>query len=41
MLVNLQQNIASVVQLPAESGPVDLGKKDSVSTGHPEASLQA
>lgn len=39
--MELQQNLASVVQLAAKSGPMDLRKKDSVFTGHPEASLQA
>ncbi|XP_070429715.1 uncharacterized protein [Equus przewalskii] len=40
VFVELQQNLASVVQLAAKSGPMDLGKKDSDSTGHPEALLQ-
>ncbi|KAM9721974.1 LOW QUALITY PROTEIN: uncharacterized protein ACBT57_018777 [Dama dama] len=41
VFMELQQNLASVVQLAAKSGPMDLRKKDSVFTGHPEASLQA
>uniref|UniRef100_A0A8D1ZMD2 Vinculin n=1 Tax=Sus scrofa TaxID=9823 RepID=A0A8D1ZMD2_PIG len=40
VFMELQQNLASMVQLAAKSGPVDLGKKDSDSTGHPEAYLQ-
>lgn len=38
--MELQQNLASVVQLAAKSRHMDLRKKDSVFTGHPEASLQ-
>lgn len=40
VFMELQQNLASVVQLAAKSGPMDSRKKDSISTGHPEASLQ-
>lgn len=38
--MELQQNLASVVQLAAKSGPVDWDKQDPASTGHPEALLQ-
>ncbi|KAM9053707.1 uncharacterized protein AAG666_000726 [Megaptera novaeangliae] len=40
VFTELQQNLASVVQLAVKSGPMDSGKKDSDSTGHPEAHLQ-
>nr|XP_035959654.1 uncharacterized protein LOC118543044 [Halichoerus grypus] len=40
VFMELQQHLASVVQLAARSGPVDLGKKDPASAGHPEALLQ-
>ncbi|KAF5926122.1 hypothetical protein HPG69_011248 [Diceros bicornis minor] len=40
VLMELQQNLASVVQLAARSGPMDLGNKGSNLTGHPEALLQ-
>ncbi|KAB0398680.1 hypothetical protein E2I00_016621 [Balaenoptera physalus] len=40
VFMELQQNLASVVQLAVKSGPMDSGKKDSDSTGHPEAHLQ-
>ena len=40
VFTELQQNLASVVQLVAKRGPMDSRKKDSISTGHPEASLQ-
>eukprot|EP00071_Canis_lupus_P026511 XP_022260068.1 uncharacterized protein LOC102154778 [Canis lupus familiaris] len=39
VFIELQQNLASVVQLAAKSGPLDLGK-DLNSTGRPEALLQ-
>uniref|UniRef100_A0A7N5JCZ5 Uncharacterized LOC117801786 n=1 Tax=Ailuropoda melanoleuca TaxID=9646 RepID=A0A7N5JCZ5_AILME len=38
--MELQQDLASVVQLAAKSGPVDWDKQDPASTGHPEALLQ-
>ncbi|XP_032325648.1 uncharacterized protein LOC106729446 isoform X2 [Camelus ferus] len=40
VFMELQQNLASMVQLAAKSGPMDLGKKDSDSTGLAEAHLQ-
>ncbi|XP_058539293.1 uncharacterized protein LOC131484740 isoform X2 [Neofelis nebulosa] len=40
VFMELQQNLASMVQLAAKSEPVDWGKKDPDSAGHPEALLQ-
>ncbi|XP_051697372.1 uncharacterized protein [Oryctolagus cuniculus] len=40
VFMELQQNLASVVQLAAQSGPRDLTKQDPNSTGLPEALLQ-
>ncbi|XP_026984854.1 uncharacterized protein [Sagmatias obliquidens] len=40
VFMELQQNLASMVQLAVKSGPMDSGKKDSDSAGHPEAHLQ-
>ncbi|XP_032209592.1 uncharacterized protein LOC116596399 [Mustela erminea] len=40
VFMELQQNLASMVQLAAKSGPVGLRKKDHASTGHPETLLQ-
>lgn len=40
VFMELQQNLASMVQLAVKSGPMDSGKEDSDSAGHPEAHLQ-
>lgn len=40
VFMELQQNLVSMVQLAAKSGPVDFGEKDPDSTGHPEALSQ-
>ncbi|XP_053056897.1 uncharacterized protein LOC106975994 isoform X2 [Acinonyx jubatus] len=40
VFMELQQNLASMVQLAAKSEPVDWGKKDPDSAGRPEALLQ-
>lgn len=40
VFVELQQNLVSMAQLVAKDGPMDLGKKDPDSVGHPEALLQ-
>lgn len=39
VFMELQQNLVSMAQLTAETGPVDLGRKDPDSAGHPEALL--
>ncbi|XP_047379204.1 uncharacterized protein LOC124963519 [Sciurus carolinensis] len=40
VFTELQQNLASMVQLAAKSGPMDLDKKDLDSMGHPDVLLQ-
>ncbi|KAM8786874.1 uncharacterized protein V5649_011242 [Rhynchonycteris naso] len=40
VFMELQQNLVSMAQLAAKSGPMDWGKKNPDSTGHPEALLQ-
>lgn len=40
VFLELQQNLASMVQLAAKSEPLDLGQKDPDSAGHPEALFQ-
>ncbi|XP_039728575.1 uncharacterized protein LOC120610318 [Pteropus medius] len=40
VFMELQQNLVSMVQLAAQSGPVDLGEEAPDSTGHPGAFLQ-
>ncbi|XP_062064859.1 uncharacterized protein LOC133772415 [Lepus europaeus] len=40
VFMELQQNLASMVQLAAQSGPMDLTKQDPNSAGHPEVLVQ-